>query len=123
MASKKILIIDDDPNVTKLLKAKLESLDGIITEVTNAPADAVQLAQNFLPDLIICDIDMGEAWGGEVAQDIARNPATAKIPLIFLSSMVTPGDMTRQSGGRKLISKKMPIKEIIDAIIKEISPA
>ncbi len=119
MDSKKILLIDDDPNVTKLLKAKLEALGGIVTEVTNAPEKAAGLAKSFLPHLIVCDIDMSE-WGGEVAQKINEDPLTAKIPIVFLSSMVTPKDMARPSGNRKLISKKIPLTEIIEAIVKEL---
>jgi len=120
MQPKKILIIDDDPNVTRLLKAKLEAIEGILTAVTNAPAEAAKLTKSFQPDLIICDIDMGDAWGGEIAHEIGNDPLTARIPVVFLSSMVTPEDMTGQSGGRRLISKKLPMADIIERIIKEL---
>lgn len=119
MNPKKILLIDDDPNVTKLLKAKLDARGDLLTEVTNDPAQAVGLAKGFLPDLIVCDIDMPEG-GGEVSKKLAQDPATAGIRLVFLSSMVTAQDMKKPSGGRKLISKKIPLPDIIWEIVGEL---
>ncbi len=119
-APKRILIIDDDPSITKLLKIKLEARGGIVTAETTVPYQAAALAKEFLPDLIVCDIDLGETDGGEVAQKISADSRTGSIPIIFLSSMITPDDMSQRSGGRRLISKKLPFAEIIELIIQEI---
>lgn len=119
MNPKKILLIDDDPNVTKLLKTKLEARGDVVTELTNDPSKAVELAKSFGPDLIVCDIDMPE-WGGEVAKRLGQDAATAKIRLAFLSSMITTQDMKTPSGGRKLISKKIPLPDIIWEIMGEL---
>jgi CheY-like chemotaxis protein len=119
MDPKKILLIDDDPNITKLLKAKLEARGDIVTETTNEPGKSVELAKAFQPNLIVCDIDMPE-WGSEVAQKLADEPLTSKIPLVFLSSMVTTKDMSKPSGGRRLISKKIPLPDIIWEILAEL---
>ncbi len=120
--SRKILIIDDDPNVTKLLRIKLEARGGIVTAETNSPRDAAELARQFQPELIVCDIDMGVTDGGEVAHEIGADPKTASIPIVFLSSMITPDDMTQRSGGRRLISKKLPAADIIECIVRELPP-
>lgn len=116
----KILIIDDDPAVTKLLKAKLEARPGVRAETTNVPSEGLDLALTLMPDIIVCDIDMEEGGGGAVAHTIGSQPATADIPIVFLSSLVRPEDMTLRSGGRRLISKQIPISEIITAILKEV---
>ncbi len=121
MLSKKILLIDDDPSVTKLLQAKLQARGGVIAETSNDARGAVQLAGIFLPDLIVCDIDLGDdSDGGMVAHRLGKDPSTASIPIIYLSSMVTPADVSQQSGGRRLISKKMPFPEIIERIMQEV---
>jgi len=116
----KILLIDDDPSVTTLLRLKLQG-HGAIVETSNAVRQAVGIAESFQPDLVVCDIDLGqEGDGGMVAHELAKKPTTASIPVIFLSSMVNPEDATQQSGGRKLISKKMPMTQIIGRILLEL---
>ena len=122
MTPQKILLIDDDPSVTRLLKAKLESL-GITTEATNEPDQAPGLVRRFKPDLIVCDIDMGDAaGGGEVAQELDGDWRTAGIPIVFLSSMVMPEDMGHKQGGRKLISKQISMAAILERIVAELPP-
>ena len=115
----KILVIDDDPNVTTLLKAKLEGL-GLVTHITNDAAQATSLARSLKPDLIVCDIDLGDACGGEIAQELGSDRRTGAIPIVFLSSMVTPEDMLKRPGGRKLISKQLKMPEIIERIMREL---
>jgi len=119
MPAKKILIIDDDPSVTELLKLKLEAA-GALVATSNAARQAIELAGSFAPQLIVCDIDLGQDGdGGMIAHELAKNPATTRVPILFLSSMVTPADSVRQSGGRRLISKKIPIAEIVELILNE----
>ncbi len=119
MNSRRILIIDDDPNVTKLLQLTLERRDAKVEAMVDARG-AVARAKEFQPHLIVCDIDLGATDGGEVAHQLSADPATAKIPLIYLSSLVTPGDSDKLSGGRKLISKQLPYTEIVDRILAEV---
>jgi CheY-like chemotaxis protein len=66
---------------------------------------------------------MPEMSGDEVAEILLDNPATAKIPIIFLTAMVTKeegGDVTLQKkGGRNFIAKPITTKELVGAI-KEV---
>lgn len=121
MTLRKVLIIDDDPNVTKLLRIKLEARGGIQTAEISRASEAAAKAQEFRPHLIVCDIDLGSMDGGEVAQKLGADPVTAAIPIIYLSSLITPSDMDQRSGGRKLISKKLPFAEIIELIVQELA--
>jgi len=119
---RKVLIIDDDPNVTKLLRIKLEARGGIQTAEISRASEAAARALEFQPQLIVCDIDLGTMDGGEVAQQLSSDPVTAAIPIVYLSSLITPQDMDQRSGGRKLISKKLPFPEIIELIVQELPP-
>ncbi len=117
MSSKKILIIDDDPSVTSLLRAKLQSR-GAVVEVSNVARHALEIAKTFAPEMVVCDIDLGlDGDGGDLAGELARLPGMASTEIVFLSALVTPGDNSRQSGGRRLISKKSALPEIIDQIL------
>jgi CheY-like chemotaxis protein len=115
----KILVIDDDPAVTTLLKAKLDAA-GCATTTVNDAATATAAARALKPDLIVCDIDLGDACGGEIAQELGTDRRTGAIPVVFLSSMVSPEDMIKRPGGRKLISKQIKTPEIIERILREL---
>ncbi|OGS39018.1 MAG: hypothetical protein A2551_07295 [Elusimicrobia bacterium RIFOXYD2_FULL_34_30] len=81
---KKIIIIDDDPNIAELIMANLPSdkyeyitaFDGI---------EGSKIIETKKPDLIILDLLMPGKTGYEVCSDIKTNPATQKIPVILLT--------------------------------------
>ena len=83
--SKKILIIDDDPNVHVILKLTLEKAG----YQTASAMDAMQgpmLARNMKPDLIILDIMMPAGGGVSVYRRLKQNTITMAIPVIIYSS-------------------------------------
>ncbi len=82
---KKILLVDDEPDILQALTMRLEAAGYEIITANNG-YDATNLASEESPDLIICDIGMPEMDGHEVAKKIKRSPATAHIPIIFLTA-------------------------------------
>jgi CheY-like chemotaxis protein len=115
-----ILIIDDDPNVTLLLATKLKAAGAYQVETTNTADGVVALVRRLNPALIVCDIDLGEACGGDIASDLTRDARTAATPVVFLSSLITPEDMRRRTTGARMISKQLPMPEIIRAIVAAV---
>lgn len=114
---KKVLAVDDDPDITLLLKIKMEKTGRFTVIVTNRGAETLALARAEQPDLILCDIDMPDRFGGEVAEELAGDPATRQIPLLFFSSLVTPGDIVDgKVGGRNMISKSSTPEAVIQRI-------
>lgn len=114
---KKILAVDDDPDITQLVKTKLEKTGRFSVVTTNSGAKALELARIELPDLVLCDIDMPDKFGGEVAEDLAGIPETKDIPILFLSSLVRPNDVQNgKVGGRLMVSKSSNSKELIARI-------
>src|SRR5687767_10350148 len=91
----RILVIEDITTIRENI-AEILALEG--HDVLNAEDGAmgIQLAQEALPDLIICDIMMPQRNGYEVVQELQRNPATAVIPFLFLTSKNTY-DSVRQA--------------------------
>ncbi len=83
--SKKILLVDDEPDILQALTMRLEAAGYEIITANNG-YDATNLASKESPDLIICDIGMPKMDGHEVAKKIKRSPATAHIPMIFLTA-------------------------------------
>jgi DNA-binding response OmpR family regulator len=121
MNKKKLLLIDDDLALGAMLKLKIEKAGDY--DVTYSPDGGriVELAREVNPDLVILDIDMPDTDGGDARALLRKNPDTEGIPVLFLSSMVTPEDIVASSGvigDEHMASKLMPVGELIDRIQK-----
>jgi CheY-like chemotaxis protein len=114
---KKLLLIDDDEAVVGYLVAKLSTFYEVAS--TTDPRQAARLARAELPDVILCDIDMPQMSGGDVAALLEEDADTARIPLIYLTALVSPQEareLDGQVGGRPGVSKRAPLAELMDAI-------
>jgi diguanylate cyclase (GGDEF)-like protein/PAS domain S-box-containing protein len=80
----KILIVDDDESAILELKTLLKKLGEVHT--TNTGEEALSLAEQVKPDIMILDIEMPGLDGFEVCQQIRKNPVTCHIGIIFVSA-------------------------------------
>ena len=113
----KILVIDDDQAVVSFITAKL-GRDFDVTGTTD-PRNAVMMARAEAPDVILCDINMPGMKGDEVALALAEDGATGRIPLIYLSSLLPPGQVEALDGpfgGHTGVSKRASADQLLDAI-------
>ncbi len=122
---KKILVIDDEPDVTELLDYKLKSV-GFSVRTSNNPALILGEVKDFLPDLIVLDIMMPELNGLQVCRMIRSNPSLEKIPIIFLTAMGEMEDRVEglEAGADDYISKPFNTRELIlriNSIFKRVS--
>jgi CheY-like chemotaxis protein len=85
MDKKRILIVDDNRTLVMTAECILQK-EGYETATALNGRDGLQKAQQWKPDIIILDIVMPEMDGYEVGQQLRQNPATASIPIIFLSA-------------------------------------
>ena len=119
---KKVLLIDDEKDLCFFLKANLENTGEFDVLVSTRGDKGIELAQREKPDLILLDILMPGMSGDEVAEILLENSATAKIPIIFLTAMVTKeeiGDVAlKKKGGRDFITKPITTEELVGAIKK-----
>jgi CheY-like chemotaxis protein len=113
----KILIVDDDELTTEILQTKLGERYDVVS--TNSPENALKLARQVEPDLILCDFDMPDMDGGDVSEALAADEELRHTPMLILTAIATTGDLNRmrkQIGGRPAISKDSPIDRIIAKI-------
>jgi CheY-like chemotaxis protein len=115
---KTVLLVDDVPEVTTLLKAQLERTRRFQVIVANGGKEALRLARTAKPDLIVSDIDMPDLDGGTLAATLGQDEATRRIPLVFLSTLVTPRDENKSSRW-PMVSKNSPVEVLIAAIDRE----
>lgn len=85
MAGNKILIVDDERDILQALSMRLEAAGYEVMTAENG-YKATSVISTESPDLIICDIAMPGMDGHEVARKIRGSPATADIPIIFLTA-------------------------------------
>lgn len=120
-AKKKILIVDDEPNVTDVFKMNLESTGEFEVMTENVPANAVNAARQFRPDLILLDVMMPKIDGGEVAARIKADNTLSHTPIVFLTAAVTREEadtLSDRIGLYPFIAKPVNMEELIEAIRK-----
>ncbi len=86
MQQKKILLIDDEPNLLSALERALTRKDFHVMTAPNGQ-NGLKLAEESLPDLIVLDLSMPGMGGEIVASHLKENPRTAQIPVIFLTGL------------------------------------
>lgn len=120
--AKKILVIEDERTTRSSIINFLES-EGFQTLVAENGRQGIDLAQQHLPDLIICDILMPELDGYDVLTTLQQEPQTASIPFIFLTVTATEAGL-RQSldmGADDYLSKPITSEKLRQAIALQLS--
>jgi CheY-like chemotaxis protein len=118
-----ILLIDDNHEFTRAAKLALEKTGGYFVCEENDPVKAHQTAQSFKPDLILLDVAMPQTDGGEVAARIQSDPALRRIPIVFLTALVTKAET--KSGlrieGHPFLAKPISFPELIEGIEENLA--
>lgn len=83
---KTILVVDDEANLRQLLRQQLEA-EGYIVKEAKDGKEAVVMAKQELPDLIILDVMMPEMNGFDVAAILRNDPMTMSIPIVINSGI------------------------------------
>ena len=83
--NKKLLLIDDDPNLILLVKDYLEFRGYEVMAAGNG-REALEILNLHLPDMIICDVMMPEMDGYAFVNKIRQDSRTSSIPIMFLSA-------------------------------------
>lgn len=85
-AAKRVLVIDDDQQFAEVMRDCL-LLDDYAVEVCLRSEEALARSRAFQPDLIVLDIRMPERSGLGVLDQLAADPATARIPVLMCSAV------------------------------------
>ncbi len=112
---KTIFIVDDEADITEVIKINLEKNGYIVRGFENGEALLKHISQKYLPDLFILDIMLPGIDGIELAKELKQNKDTANIPIIFLSAKNEEIDriMGLEIGGDDYITKPFNIRELI----------
>lgn len=109
----KILVVDDEDDLCEILKFNLET-EGYQVTTANSAEDALKLdIASF--DLLLLDVMMGGMSGFAMAKQLKANPATANVPIIFLTARDTENDTVTgfNLGADDYISKPFSLREVL----------
>ena len=115
MCMKRILVVDDEPSVTRNLKLNLESSGGFDVFTENHATNALAAARIFRPDLILMDVIMSGMDGGDVVARLRADPLLRDTPVIFLTALVSNEETDGHeivSGGETFLAKPVDIGEL-----------
>jgi CheY-like chemotaxis protein len=114
---KKILIVDDEGDIVKVLTLRLQS-SGYNTVVAFDGVQGVFMAHKERPHLIILDIRMPAGDGFSVAEKLKESKRTNRIPIIFLTGSPEKDaeERSRALGARYFIKKPYDHEELLDAV-------
>jgi phosphoserine phosphatase RsbU/P len=115
MATESILLVDDNAANLQMLYQLLEKGVGCKLLVAKTGEAALAIARRQVPDLILLDIMMPGIDGFEVCRRLKSDPATARVPVIFLSALDETADKVKglQLGAVDYVSKPFQAEEVI----------
>jgi DNA-binding response OmpR family regulator len=119
MAKKKILVIDDMPNIVTMLKARLEA-SGYEVIAAFDGQQGLTYAYAEKPDLIILDIVMPAGGGYSVYTRLKMSPKTRSVPVIFLTAKDRPEDVARayKLGAQYYVKKPYKPEMLLETVKK-----
>lgn len=123
MEKKRILFIDDEAQLLRLIKLNLEQLGRFEVRIISRSSQGEEAALEFQPHLIFLDVMMPEMDGGELASRLRANPNTKHIPIIFLTAVVSKEEAAAKSGligGYPFLAKPVTIDQITECINRHL---
>ncbi len=116
---KRVLIVEDNELNMKLFHDLLEA-HGYETLQTRNGMDALALAREYRPDLILMDIQLPEVSGLEVTRWIKDDPELKSIPVIAVTAFAMKGDeeKIREGGCEDYIAKPISVTKFLEAVQK-----
>lgn len=117
---RKVLIVDDEAELPKLIKVAVSRYD-ICNETDSRRALAT--ARSFQPDLILLDVMMPHLDGGDVAAQIRSDPLLKSVPIVFFTALVTAGETNKRPlfGGYPFIAKPMTPQKLAEQIDRHLA--
>ena len=86
MATKCLLVIDDEPDVREIVQVSLEYTRSWQVLTAQSGQEGLAIARSHAPDAILLDMDLDDMDGFRILMELRQNPTTAHIPVLFLTA-------------------------------------
>jgi CheY-like chemotaxis protein len=124
VSEKTILVADDESHILHVVSLKLRNA-GFNVITARDGQEALELAQQNRPDLLITDYHMPQLSGLELCQKLKQDPATSGIPAIMLTArgyQLEPHD-TEESGILRMLSKPFSPRHLLSTVNEVLEQA
>jgi two-component system, cell cycle response regulator DivK len=117
MAGERVLVVEDNEKSMKLFRDVLQATGYRTVEATTG-AEAVELAAEHGPDLVLMDIQLPDLDGAEALSRLRADVRTASIPVLALTAQAMHGDRERflAAGFDGYLSKPVNVVELVDVV-------
>ncbi len=115
--SRRVLIVDDEPNIVTSLEFLMRGDDYEVRVARNGE-EALQLAESFRPDIVVLDVMMPQRSGFEVCQKIRENPILrdAKIIMLTAKGREVEKEKGLGLGANAYVTKPFSTKELMNTV-------
>jgi len=116
---KKVLVVDDDENIRRLILACLRNENYELSEACDGN-EALSQARSLRPDLIILDVMMPDKRGYEVCEELKKDPATKHSIVLFITARggMSSRTMGELMGGDDYMAKPFRPTELVEKVRK-----
>lgn len=121
--NKKILLVEDDDRLASVYETRLQS-EGFITKRVANGEEALAMALQVKPDLILLDVMMPKVSGFDVLDILRNTPETSNIKIIMLTALSQESDKQRAVSlgvDDYLIKSQVVIADVVDRVKKQLN--
>ncbi len=124
IGGRKVLVVDDEPYILKILSFKLR-LTGLEPVEASGGEDALRIVREQSPDLVLLDVSLTPGLTGfDLCRILKENPETEHVPVIMLTARSLPSerDQGLALGAASYVTKPFTTKILIREIEQAIQP-
>jgi two-component system OmpR family response regulator len=123
--AKKILYVEDEPDIRTIAQLALEKIGGFTLAVCNSGQEALDVVADFNPDIILLDVMMPDMDGLETYAALRQLPGCATIPVVFMTARIQAHEIRqyRDFGAVEVISKPfspMTLADQVKTILRQL---
>ena len=113
-ARTRVLVVEDEGDIAGLIRHTLERGGEMAVEVATSGDQALRVASEHPPDLIVLDLNLPVLGGLEVCRLLRSRPATARVPIIMLTARTSEGDRVvgLDAGADDYVTKPFSLREL-----------
>ena len=115
----RILVVDDDPQVLRLLRVNFEMEGYDVVSAANG-AEALDAVEQERPDAVVCDVMMPGMDGFEVVRHLRSKGATKSLPVVLCSAKAQRSDVRQglDAGADEYVTKPFDPQELLDVVAR-----
>jgi len=119
---RKVLVVDDEPELVELMKDALERDGRFEVQTANNGFDAGMLVKDYHPDIIVLDIMLPDINGREVCQRVRMDPTMEDVKIICISGMVEQDkiDDLKTAGANDFLRKPFETDQLLERVCQQL---